>query len=197
MELSLEEKKAIEILKKLQKKTPYIIWEDGTPYNKSNQIQTILNLIEKQQKVIEQQQKEINFYKNEELGYIAGYEDGKRHKQTAVMIKKENAQQELFEKEIVRLKKIIENQQKEIKKEKSRIMELDELLDKQQKEIEDLKEKNTQLTNYLNDSYYVSADEIREIITEYQKQLQSADTERTAIMLSNFIMVLNDLLEEN
>ena len=53
MELSLEEKKAIEILKKLQKKTPYIIWEDGTPYNKSNQIQTILNLIEKLQKEIE------------------------------------------------------------------------------------------------------------------------------------------------
>jgi hypothetical protein len=54
MELSDEEKEAIEILKKLQKKTPYIIWGDGTPYNKSNQIQTILNLIEKQQKEIEE-----------------------------------------------------------------------------------------------------------------------------------------------
>lgn len=54
MELSEEEKKAIEILKKLQKKTPYIIWGDGTPYNKSNQIQTILNLIEKMQKEIKE-----------------------------------------------------------------------------------------------------------------------------------------------
>ena len=52
--LSKEEKEAIEILKKLQKKTPYIIWGDGTPYNKNNQIQTILNLIEKQQKEIEE-----------------------------------------------------------------------------------------------------------------------------------------------
>lgn len=48
-----EEKQAIELLKKLQKKTPYIIWGDGTPYNKSNQIQTILDLIERQQEQIE------------------------------------------------------------------------------------------------------------------------------------------------
>ena len=54
MELSEEEKKAIELLKKLQKKTPYIIWGDGTPYNKNNQIQTILNVIDKQQKEIEE-----------------------------------------------------------------------------------------------------------------------------------------------
>lgn len=51
--LSKEEKEAIEILKKLQKKTPYIIWGDGTPYNKNNQIQTILNLIDRLQKEIE------------------------------------------------------------------------------------------------------------------------------------------------
>ena len=62
--MSEEEKKAIELLKKLQKKTPYIIWGDGTPYNKNNQIQTILNLIEKLQKEIEERetrlQEEIN-----------------------------------------------------------------------------------------------------------------------------------------
>ena len=52
--MSDEEKKAIELLKKLQKKTPYIIWGDGTPYNKNNQIQTILNLIDNQQKEIEE-----------------------------------------------------------------------------------------------------------------------------------------------
>lgn len=52
-----EEKKAIELLKKLQKKAPYIIWRDGTAYNKSNQIQTVLNLIEKQSKEIEELKK--------------------------------------------------------------------------------------------------------------------------------------------
>ena len=44
-------------MKKLQKKTPYIIWGDGTPYNKNNQIQTILNVIDKQQKEIEELKK--------------------------------------------------------------------------------------------------------------------------------------------
>ena len=55
--LSKEEKEAIEILKKLQKKTPYIIWRDGTPYNKSNQIQTILNLIDKLTEKVKQLEK--------------------------------------------------------------------------------------------------------------------------------------------
>ena len=48
-----EEKLAIENLKRLSKTKPYIIWGDGTPYNKSNQIYTILNLIEKQEKIIQ------------------------------------------------------------------------------------------------------------------------------------------------
>ena len=118
--MSEKEKRAIELLKKLQKKTPYIIWGDGTPYNKSNQIQTILNLIDNQQKEIEELKHNRDEYKEEYIKLL-------------------NAR-------------------------------------------------------YYN---YISKDKIREIIAEYQKQLKSADTERTAIMLSNFIMVLNDLLEEN
>jgi nicotinic acid mononucleotide adenylyltransferase len=43
------------------------------------------------------------------------------------------------------------------------------IIEKQQKEIEDLKEQNNQLSNYLYDSYYVSADEIREKIEEARK----------------------------
>ena len=43
-------------------------------------------------------------------------------------------------------------------------------INNQQKEIEELKEKNKQLTNYLTDSYYVSADEIREKIKEYEEK---------------------------
>ena len=81
-----------EIIKNIKEQ---IQWSDHNTYKMA--LQGLLDLYTKQQK-------EINFYKNEELGYIAGYEDGKRHKQTAVMIKKENAQQELFEKEIEKLK---------------------------------------------------------------------------------------------
>ena len=64
----------------------------------SKQTKEFYESINKLVKENEKQQKEIDFYKKEELGYIAGYEDGKRHKQTAVAIKNENAQQELFQK---------------------------------------------------------------------------------------------------
>ena len=87
-----EEEKAIETLKEVASDDFDTLGDDISP----KMAQSILNVINKQQK-------ELNFYKKEELGYIAGYEDGKRHKQTAVMIKKENAQQELFEKEIEKL----------------------------------------------------------------------------------------------
>ena len=96
--MSEEEKKAIEKVKeviKIDKERRIVTIYDEKPLFR-DQLQIIIDLINKQQK-------EINFYKKEELGYIAGYEDGKRHKQTAVMIKKENAQQELFEKEIEKL----------------------------------------------------------------------------------------------
>ena len=47
-----------------------------------------------------------------------------------------------------------------------------DLINKQQKEIEDLKEQNTQLANYLYDSYYVSVDKIREKIEQYNNELE-------------------------
>ena len=78
------------------------------------------------------------------------------------------------------------------------------VLDKQRKEIyrlQNIKRKDIEdlINNEKENIYinYISKDKIREIIAEYKKQLQSADTERTAIMLSNFIIVLNDLLDEN
>ena len=65
--LSDEEEEAIEILKKLQKTKPYIIWGDGeTPYNKSNMVSTILELIEKQSKEIEELKKYQKYYEEME-----------------------------------------------------------------------------------------------------------------------------------
>ena len=192
-----EEEKAIETLKEVASDDFDTLGDDISP----KMAQSILNVINKQQK-------ELDFYKKEELGYITGYEDGKRHKQTAVAIKNENAQQELFQKEIARLKEIIERQQDEIdtweETENDYEHELarkDEEIENQQKEIEELKNNELDYTTiYMNGVYDGEKkvkDKIREIIAEYQKQLKSADTERTAIMLSNFIMVLNDLLEES
>ena len=112
--MSEEQKEALEILKGLE-------FEDYDWYVKTDKLEghaddvvievekamkTILNLIDKQQK-------EIEFYKIQELGYIQGYEDGKSHKQTAIAIKNENAEQELIQRKI-------ETQQKEIEKLKSK-----------------------------------------------------------------------------
>ena len=58
-----------------------------------------------------------------------------------------------------------------------------------EKEIKELKEKNAQLTNYLNDSYYVSADKIKEIIENAEADID--------YLTHDLIEDLNKLLEEN
>lgn len=72
---------------------------------------------------------------------------------------------------------------------------------KQKHEIEELREQNTRLLNYLNDSYYVSADKIREKIKELEEK---AKQEKTITFYCNsndiartVITNLNELLEEN
>lgn len=71
------------------------------------------------------------------------------------------------------------------------------LKEKQQKEIEELKEKNNQLSDYLNDSYYVSADKIREMFQFYieRDSLFNDDTHKMAVI--RLKDVLKELLEEN
>lgn len=52
--LSDEEKKAIEVLQYVKNKTPFIFWYEDKPYNRKETINTILNLIKKQSKEIEE-----------------------------------------------------------------------------------------------------------------------------------------------
>lgn len=54
-------------------------------------------------------EEENKFLRNQELGYIAGYEDGKKHKMTAVAMRNENMKYELYERHIKALKKRIED----------------------------------------------------------------------------------------
>ena len=49
-----EEKKTIEVLQYVKNKIPFIFWYEDKPYNKKETINTILNLIEKQSKEIEE-----------------------------------------------------------------------------------------------------------------------------------------------
>ena len=50
---------------------------------------------------------------------------------------------------------------------------------KQKHEIKELKEKNSQLSNYLNDSYYVSADEIREKLNQIHNEFSDILLDKT------------------
>lgn len=52
--MSNEEKKEIEVLNYIKNKTPFIFWYEDKPYNRKETINTILNLIEKQSKEIEE-----------------------------------------------------------------------------------------------------------------------------------------------
>ena len=56
--LSDEEKEAIEVLQYVKNKSPFIFWYEDKPYNRKETINTILNLIEKQQKEIEELKEE-------------------------------------------------------------------------------------------------------------------------------------------
>ena len=172
--MTKEENKALEYFKALDKLT-------FEPY-----ISILLRLIDKQQK-------EIEFYSKQELSYIAGYQDGKNHKQTAVAFRVENAQQELFQREIARYKDKIEQQQKEIEELKENISaftdkKLKNIINNQQKEIEELKKELKRQGNVREieeefiEKNYISKNKIKEIIEKHYP-----DVARTK---------LNELLEE-
>ena len=98
---------------------------------------------------------------------------------------------------------IASERQKEIAQELQMLLNL---LNKEQKEIEELKEKNTQLTNYLNDSYYVSADKIKEKIDKYREKLEKLHSQELwnepedsikDFKYNHYLEAYKKLLEEN
>ena len=138
-----EEKKAIDKLQYTIEINQNIL--DGIEIDEQviKSMETTLNLIDKQQK-------EIEFYKIQELGYIQGYEDGKSHKQTAVAIKNENAQYEL-------IKRVIEEKDKEIEKLKSRKY----IFNAETNEIKEIPISEN----------YISKDKIRELKEKVEKEM--------------------------
>ena len=69
--------------------------------------------------------------------------------------------------DILKVIAIVDNQQKEIKKEKSRIMELAELLDKQENEINSLQQELE-----VQKGCSISKDKIREKLNKYREKLE-------------------------
>ena len=91
----------------------------------------------------------------------------------------------------------LERQQKEIKKEKSRIMELAELLDKQENEIKFLKGELE-----IQEGRYISKDKIREKKEKYDeiaRQYRDKTNMEARFYLENYYYsrALEELLEEN
>lgn len=102
--LSDEEKKEYEELKSL------LYTGTISQYGKRK----LIDIIEKQQKEIEENKENWLLAQNELLGYVQGYEDGKKHTQTATSMIVENRQYEILGEEIKKYKNIIEKQSKEI-----------------------------------------------------------------------------------
>jgi hypothetical protein len=91
---------------------------------------TILNLIEKLQKENEELKQDRNnnyqmiaLAQNEVLGYMQGYEDGKKLKRSAVACVVENQQYYIIKKEIEHYKEYIEKLQKENEELKNKLLD--------------------------------------------------------------------------
>lgn len=106
---------------------------------------------------------------------------------------------------IHKLLKENENQQKEIEEKTTILLAGSKKVKQLEKEIEELKEKNAQLINYLNDSYYVSADKIKEKLKELEQQKEKlkydgnrsfADYEQFCKNLKFFKEQIEEILEE-
>ena len=97
-----------------EKKAIWYLGEILVDENDVKQWEIIENLIEKQNKIIETNKENWLLVQNEVLGYAQGYEDGKKHKQTATAMVVENRKYQIIGEEIKRYKAIIEKQQAEI-----------------------------------------------------------------------------------
>ena len=134
MEITKEQKEAIEQLEEFIKGPCETCKYCETAYklNRKNIIQ-LLNLNKKLQKENEELKQDINnnyqmmaLAQNEVLGYMQGYEDGKKLKRSAVACVVENQQYYIIKKEIEHYKEYIEKLQKENEELKAKLDELNE-----------------------------------------------------------------------
>ena len=130
MEISKEQKEAIEYLKTRLYGNECCKYIDVA----QEDLRIFINLVDSLQKENEELKQErynnnqmIALAQNEVLGYMQGYEDGKKLKRSAVACVVENQQYYIIKKEIEHYKKYIEKLQKENK-------ELKDLLKKESEE---------------------------------------------------------------
>lgn len=176
-----EEKESIEEFRKQLRLAINI--DDVTTAIRNDNAQTILNLIDKLQKENEELKEDrknnnemIALAQNEILNYMSGYEEGKKHKMTAVA-------------------QVVENQQ--YYRVRKQMEKYEELIKRLQKENEELKYKyNKALSDVIAgvdlDNTYISKQKVKDKISERQFELQQEykDFEDDSILI-----VLQELLE--
>ena len=125
----------------------------------ARQLQIVLNLIEKLQKENEELKQDRNnnyqmiaLAQNEMLGYIQGYEDGKKLKRSATACAVENQEYYLIRKEIEHYKERIEKLQKE------------------NEELKEEKEQAWEEWNNLEQGSYETEQKLKQQIKELQKE---------------------------
>lgn len=131
----------------------------------------------------------IALAQNEVLGYMQGYEDGKKLKRSAVACVVENQQYYIIKKEIEHYKECIEKLQKENESWKSYSEELEEeQIEKNNKncelefEVEKLQKENEEYSKQLDldyvDKNYISKKKIEDIIEELKGKLEDISRRR-------------------
>jgi hypothetical protein len=125
----------------------------------ARQLQIVLNLIEKLQNENEKLKQERNnnyrmiaLAQNEVLGYMQGYEDGKKLKRSAVACIVENQQYYIIQKQFEHYKKYIEKLQKE------------------NEELKEEKEQAWEEWNNLEQGSYETEQKLKQQIKELQKE---------------------------
>lgn len=155
---------------------------------------TILNLIEKLQKENEELKQDRNnnyqmiaLAQNEVLGYMQGYEDGKKLKRSAVACVVENQQYYIIKKEIEHYKEYIEKLQKENEELKNKLLDTLE----GQKVIEE------ETPQYIKENF-IPVQKVKDKIEEINKKILNAPKYDEKISVYRYQkQILQELIEES
>lgn len=124
----------------------------------------------------------IALAQNEVLGYMQGYEDGKKLKRSAVACIVENQQYYIIQKQFEHYKK--------------RIEELKEINEELKQEMEKRKWVHIKENGEVEPLFYISKDKIREKIKELEEEKKYYYSQYKIEELNDKIQVLQELIEE-
>ena len=184
-----EEKESIEEFRKQLRLAINI--DDVTTAIRNDNAQTILNLIDKLQKENEELKEDrknnnemIALAQNEILNYMSGYEEGKKHKMTAVAQVVENQQYYIVRKQMEKYEEHIKRLQKEN--------------EEWQRTYQEEKDKQFDFINKISSNDSIPVQKVKDKIEEYKNMLKTCnkakDIDRIKA-INERILELEELLE--